>query len=69
MLGLPLVPGVLLMETRHVFTHITWNMQVFEACWEGKDDDPLPEGWLFASEEDLKTRIMLPTAFRKILNT
>lgn len=67
-LGLPLVPGVLLMETRHIFTHITWNMQVFEACWEGKDDDPLPEGWLFAGEEDLKTRIMLPTAFRKILS-
>ena len=44
---------------KHVFTHITWNMRIFA----GKADRA-PEGGIWAS----KNAVMLPTAFRKLLD-
>jgi len=46
-------------NTKHVFTHITWNMQVLE----GTASDA-GEGGVWTA----KNAVMLPTAFRKLLN-
>lgn len=49
-------------ERRHIFTHITWEMQgVFLECRE------MPEEFLWAEPEELEQIYSLPTAFRCVL--
>ena len=48
---------------KHVFTHITWEMQgVFLKCSQQNSD------FIWASPEELENIYSLPTAFRCILN-
>jgi len=50
-------------QFKHVFTHIEWHM----TCWsvicenEGSDDD-----LIWATDEQMKNEIALPTAFKKV---
>ena len=45
---------------KHIFTHIEWRM----TGWAGElTTDALPEGWVWASLEDLQTRYSIPSAF------
>ncbi len=59
------VRGEKLAEARHIFTHLIWNMTLYEAALLA----PLPEDpdFYFASPEELRSELMLPTAFTKIL--
>ena len=51
-----------IVERKHIFTHITWEMQgVFIECRE------MPDTFLWASPEELAETYSLPTAFRCIL--
>lgn len=45
---------------KHIFTHIEWRMTACTLC---PHSDVLPPGWVWASEEDLRTRYSLPSAF------
>ena len=57
---------VFIKNGRHVFTHITWQIAVYQlplhssATLKSRD-------WVFADRDDLKTRYPLPTAFSKLL--
>lgn len=46
---------------RHIFSHVEWNMTsaVFSA-----DSDRLPDGYVWATAEELTDRYAVPTAFR-----
>ena len=49
-------------ERRHIFTHITWEMQgVFLEC------DAAPDAFQWATAQELETVYSLPTAFRCVL--
>ena len=66
--GLLIQPGMLIRETDHVFTHITWHMKLFEASFSGSfSASSLPEGLILADRDMIGKKIMLPTAFRKLL--
>lgn len=62
-LGLQLMAGEHLLDAEHVFTHIRWQMSVYEARLLA---DPPAEDFCWATEEQLEKEIMLPTAFRRI---
>lgn len=46
---------------RHVFTHIEWQM---EALIAQAAEDALPEGWVWAGREALRTLYAVPSAFQ-----
>ena len=46
---------------KHIFTHIEWNLQA--VCLEVEETD-LPEGWVWASKQDLDKKYAVPNAFR-----
>lgn len=46
-------------SARHVFTHLEWRM----TGWAGEVDAPCP-GFFWASKEDLRRDITLPSAFK-----
>ena len=49
----------MVLERQHVFTHVVWQMRCFYIrCAK------TPEGFTWASEDELDERIALPTAFR-----
>ena len=51
-----------IVERKHIFTHITWEMQgVFLECAE------MPEDFVWVTPEELESTYSLPTAFRCIL--
>lgn len=51
-------------ERRHIFTHITWEMQgMYVACAQES------EGFVWASPEELEQIYSLPTAFRCVLDS
>ena len=62
--GLPWPLNVASMEEagrgKHIFTHIEWHMEGVALTLA---DDMLPEGWVWASGEDLRTRYAVPNAF------
>ncbi|MBQ7058734.1 MAG: A/G-specific adenine glycosylase [Firmicutes bacterium] len=67
--GIRIRPGRLIRETDHVFTHITWHMRLFEASLSDcLTASSLPEGLLLADRDTIGKKIMLPTAFRKLLS-
>ena len=45
----------------HIFTHVEWKMHCYEAVCRNRS-----EAFVWVPAEELKTRIALPTAFRKI---
>lgn len=47
---------------RHVFTHIEWQM---EALIAQAAEDALPEGWVWAGREALRTLYAVPSAFQE----
>ncbi len=57
--------GEKLAQTAHVFTHLIWNMTLFRAVLR----EPVSEkdGFRFVSPEELSGKLMLPTAFSKLL--
>ena len=65
--GLKILPGQPVKNIDHVFTHNTWHMQLIEGSLKEPLPDNLPEGLFLADEETLTDKIMLPTAFRKLL--
>ena len=56
-----LKPGALrkLDNACHVFTHLEWHM----TAWAGEAEAPCP-GFFWASKEDLRRDITLPSAFK-----
>ena len=66
--GIRIQPGKHLQAKDHIFTHITWHMQLIEGTIMGSLPENLPEGLLLADETHIKEQIMLPTAFRKLLS-
>lgn len=46
---------------KHIFTHIQWNM---EGCLYLVEPFPLPEGWRWATRQQLAEEIALPSAFQ-----
>ena len=49
----------MVLERQHIFTHVVWQMRCFYIrCAK------TPEGFTWASEDELDERIALPTAFR-----
>ena len=61
LLGWGLKPGALrkLDNACHVFTHLEWHM----TAWAGEAEAPCP-GFFWASKEDLRRDITLPSAFK-----
>lgn len=51
-------------DAKHVFTHVEWHMTAYLVKAE-KGTGSLPEGYVWATPEDLRTRYPLPTAFCK----
>ena len=49
---------------KHVFTHIEWHMTGYAAEAES---DALPDGWVWATGEELEHFYALPSAFRPFL--
>ncbi len=54
-LGPPLAPG------EHVFTHRVWRMYGWEVAVRA--GTPAPDGWVWATEEDLLRKYAIPAAF------
>ena len=46
---------------RHVFSHIEWHMRAVVVQAEG---DCLPDGWVWASRQELERQYAVPNAFR-----
>lgn len=53
-------------KARHVFTHVQWNM---EAILIRAETGTLPEGWVWASREELDGRYAVPSAFSAFTET
>jgi len=45
----------------HIFTHVKWDMAGVAAEMA---DEALPEGWVWASGEELRSKYAIPSAFR-----
>lgn len=61
-LKLSLGQGHALPRSKHVFTHLEWHMRGWEA--PVLKAPPLPEDWCWATVEELRSQIALPSAFR-----
>jgi len=48
-------------QGKHIFTHIEWHMTGVVVDAAGPE---LPEGWVWAGREDLRSRYAVPNAFR-----
>lgn len=51
--------------SRHVFTHLIWEMKIISAKL---DASSLPKDYRWASRRDLQEEMMLPTAFQKVVS-
>ncbi len=60
--GVAPVPCRKVAELRHVFTHVTWEMTAYRADCKTK-----PEGFVWATPEEIRRDYALPTAFKKFL--
>jgi A/G-specific adenine glycosylase len=62
-IGLAVRLGRHLQDVEHVFSHVRWAMQVYEAelC-----EEPLGADYRWADPKQLMQEIMLPTAYKKI---
>ena len=49
---------------KHIFTHIEWRMTALSAALA---DEALPEGWVWASADDLRHGYAVPSAFQSFL--
>ena len=63
--GIDLKPLELMGKAEHVYTHIRWQMQFFRAE-AGSDFAAARRPYRWATREELRQDIMLPTAFKKI---
>jgi len=63
--GLRLKIGKHLLDTRHVFTHLVWEMKVYEAMLENENDLALRTDFRWVNQEELE-KLAIPTAFQKI---
>ena len=45
---------------KHIFTHIEWHMRAMTAVTDGEE---LPEGWVWAGREELRSVYAVPNAF------
>lgn len=63
--GVRLKIGKHLLDARHVFTHLAWEMKVYEAMLENEDDlfQRADFRWVHPGELD---QLAIPTAFQKI---
>ena len=52
-------------KARHIFSHIEWEMTAYRVTFAAEAETELPEGYVWASPEELKTRYSLPSAFGK----
>ena len=50
-----------LSDAKHIFTHIEWQMQVYEIKAEGIS--ALPEDYVVVTEEEMKEKYSVPSAF------
>ena len=51
-------------HAKHIFTHIEWNMVVYEV--EVKNKNKI---WTWVTEKQLEKEYPLPTAFKKLVST
>ena len=63
--GLQLKISKHLVDARHVFTHLEWNMKVYEAILESDDDFSQRADFNWIRREELN-QLAIPTAFQKI---
>ena len=47
---------------KHIFSHIEWHMSALAG--ELEEDAPLPQGWVWASREELRQVYAIPNAFQ-----
>lgn len=57
----PMYTGEEVCKGKHIFTHIEWHMT---AIVHRADSDALPEGWVWASRQELAQTYAVPNAFR-----
>ena len=50
-------------EVKHIFTHIEWHMQYWIVSCEAVAEE---NNFTWFTQEQIKTQIALPTAFRKV---
>ena len=60
-LGLGCAGAEALPEAKHIFSHIEWRMTGYTVTVEAQ---PAPDGWIWATREQLQTEYTLPGAFR-----
>ena len=53
-----------LSDAKHIFTHIEWQMQVYEIKAEGIS--ALPEDYVVVTEEEMKEKYSVPSAFAEV---
>jgi A/G-specific adenine glycosylase len=51
-------------RAKHIFTHIEWHMSALETTARA---DTLPDGWVWATDEEITDTYALPGAFAKLL--
>ena len=49
-------------HAKHIFTHIEWNMVVYEVEVKNKNKQ-----WIWVTEKQMEKEYPLPTAFKKLL--
>ncbi len=68
-MGLTLLPDTEIEEeeaVRHIFTHVEWEMWPVRIR-VARPEKELPEGRFAVTEKELREKVALPTAFRKLL--
>jgi A/G-specific adenine glycosylase len=63
--GVRLKIGKHLLDARHVFTHLVWEMKVYEAMLESNDNLDQRTEFRWVNQEELE-KLAIPTAFQKI---
>lgn len=56
-------PAERLPDTKHIFTHVTWEI----SGWKAELKEPLP-GFAWVSREELSGEIPMPSAFKRYVN-
>ena len=63
--GVRLKIGKHLLDARHVFTHLVWEMKVYEAMLESNDNLTQRTEFRWVNQEEIE-KLAIPTAFKKI---
>ena len=60
-LGLSVSAVLPLSASKHLFTHVEWQMVGFAV--DISASCPLPDGWIFATPEEIDERYAIPSAY------